>query len=62
MLVLSRKESQRICIGSDIEILIQQIRGRRVRVGISAPPEIAIVREELLDKGRNVTSTTREPT
>jgi carbon storage regulator len=58
MLVLSRKESERICIGDHIEIVVCQIGGRRVRLGISAPSEIGVFRKEILSKERNVTSTT----
>lgn len=49
MLVLTRKEGQRIVIGGNIVVDIVQLRGNRVRVGISAPPETGIVRGELID-------------
>jgi carbon storage regulator CsrA len=49
MLVLSRRESERIFIGPNIVIQIVRVRGGSVRVGIEAPPEIVVVREELLD-------------
>lgn len=47
MLVLSRKAGERIWIGDDIAITIVRITGGGVRVGIEAPPELAVVREEL---------------
>jgi len=47
MLVLSRKLNQRILIGQGIEVTVVAIRGNRVRLGISAPPELPILREEL---------------
>ncbi|KAA5539053.1 carbon storage regulator [Roseiconus nitratireducens] len=47
MLVLSRKREQRIKIGDDIEIVITSIKGNRVGVGIEAPAEVSIRREEL---------------
>jgi carbon storage regulator len=47
MLVLSRKESQTIRIGDDIEITLVRVSGDRVRVGIQAPPELLILRGEL---------------
>lgn len=48
MLVLTRKESQRIRIGDDIVITIAKIDGNKVRVGIDAPAEVSIVREEII--------------
>ncbi len=47
MLVLSRKESQTIRIGDDIEITLVRVSGDRVRVGIQAPPDLLILRGEL---------------
>ncbi len=50
MLVLSRKISQQVLIGSDISITIVRIDRNQVRVGISAPPGVSILRQELADK------------
>ena len=47
MLVLSRKETQTIKIGDDIEITMVRVSGDRVRVGIQAPSELVILRGEL---------------
>ena len=47
MLVLSRKSHEQIIIGQGIEITVLAIRGNRVRLGINAPPEVPILREEL---------------
>ncbi len=49
MLVLTRKTSERIHIGDDIVITVVKIMGFTVRIGIDAPKEIIIKREELLD-------------
>jgi carbon storage regulator len=48
MLVLSRKLSQQILIGPDIAITVVKIEGNHVRLGIEAPPDISILREELV--------------
>lgn len=47
MLVLSRKPGERLWIGDQIAVTILDVSGRSVRVGIEAPSEIQIVREEL---------------
>jgi carbon storage regulator len=48
MLVLTRKEGQRITIGDAIEITVLGVQGNNVRLGIRAPREISIRRDELL--------------
>ena len=47
MLVLSRKPDQRIHIGDDITIVVNQIKGNRVTIGIEAPDGVRILRGEL---------------
>ena len=47
MLVLSRKVGERILIGPDIAVTVVRGTGGGVRLGIEAPPELPVVREEL---------------
>lgn len=47
MLVLSRKQNEQIVIGDNIVVKVVDIRGGRIRLGIDAPPEVSIRREEL---------------
>jgi carbon storage regulator len=47
MLVLSRQQDETIMIGDDIEITVVDIRGDKVRLGISAPSRIAVHRKEV---------------
>ena len=47
MLVLSRKENERLMIGENIVVTIVRVSGGQVRLGIEAPAEISIKREEL---------------
>jgi len=47
MLVLSRKESQRIRLGDSIVITIVKISGDKVRIGIDAPTNVLVLRDEL---------------
>jgi len=47
MLVLSRKVKERIVIGGDIEVTVIDIRGDRVKLGFTGPPNVPIHREEV---------------
>lgn len=47
MLVLSRKEHQRITIGENIELVVVAVSGDRVKLGFNAPRELQIHREEV---------------
>jgi carbon storage regulator len=47
MLVLSRKETQRIRLGDSIVITIVKIGGDKVRIGIDAPADVLVLRDEL---------------
>lgn len=47
MLVLSRKESERVLLGDDVVLTIVRLSGDRVRLGIEAPSDMLILRAEL---------------
>jgi carbon storage regulator len=47
MLVLSRKETERIKLGDSIVITVVRISGDKVRLGIDAPPNVIVLRHEL---------------
>ena len=49
MLVLSRQRDESIIIGDDIEIVIVDVRGDKVRLGINAPREVSVHRKEIYD-------------
>ncbi len=50
MLVLSRKVNESIVVGGNIEVKVLEVTGERVKIGINAPREISIVRQELLEQ------------
>ncbi len=47
MLVLSRKQDEKIIIGDSITLMVVSIQGDKVRLGIEAPKEVSIHREEV---------------
>ncbi|MCB1254045.1 MAG: carbon storage regulator CsrA [Austwickia sp.] len=47
MLVLSRRPQQSLLIGNDVVVTVLEVNGDTVRIGISAPPEVDIHREEV---------------
>ncbi|MHC4114330.1 MAG: carbon storage regulator CsrA [Planctomycetota bacterium] len=49
MLVLSRSKDESIMIGEDIEVTIVDVRGHKVRLGITAPREIPVHRREVYE-------------
>ncbi len=50
MLVLTRKLHQSIVIGDGIEVVVLEIRGEQVRIGIKAPKNVMVHRKEIYDQ------------
>jgi carbon storage regulator len=53
MLVLSRHRDEAIAIGDDIVVTVVDIRGDKVRLGISAPIEVPVYRHEVYERIQN---------
>ena len=51
MLILSRKQMQRIRVGDSIVITVVRVSGDKVRLGIEAPPDVLVLRDELSELG-----------
>lgn len=49
MLILTRKANEGILVGDDIKITVVSIEGGRVKLGITAPRNISVIREEVVD-------------
>jgi carbon storage regulator len=47
MLVLSRKQNERIRVGDSVVVTIVRVSGDKVRIGIEAPPDVRVLRDEL---------------
>ncbi len=50
MLVLTRKVNQSIIIGDDIEIVVLEVRGEQIRLGIKAPRNVVVHRKEIYEQ------------
>ena len=50
MLILTRRKYESILIGNDIKVTVIEVMGGQVKLGIEAPKEIHVVREELLQQ------------
>lgn len=60
MLVLSRKKNESIVINDDITIVVVEIRGDKVRLGVEAPKEVPVHRREVFDAIQRNESVQRE--
>ncbi|GHU24674.1 carbon storage regulator [Spirochaetia bacterium] len=49
MLILSRKANEKIMIGDDISLVIVEVRGDQVRIGVEAPKIVKVYRQEVYD-------------
>mgnify|MGYP001325869406 CR=1 FL=1 len=63
MLVLTRKLNQSIVIGDEIEVVVLEVRGEQVRLGIKAPKNVTVHRKEVYDQIReeNVSASDVDP-
>ena len=51
--MLSRRQGEEVVIGDNIRLTVVAVRGNQVRLGVTAPPDVPIQREELLLKARD---------
>ena len=61
MLVLSRRENERIRLGDSIVVTVVRLAGDRVRLGIEAPADVLVLRDELEPQTRQSTQSAAAP-
>ena len=60
MLVLTRRANQSIVIGSDVTVTVLEIRGDQIRLGITAPRDVTVHREEVWLELQRTTDTVEQ--
>jgi carbon storage regulator len=60
MLVLTRKVGQSIVIGEDVEVVVLEVRGEQVRIGIKAPKHVMVHRKEVYEQIQSETKETEK--
>jgi carbon storage regulator len=52
MLILTRRIGERLCIGDDVTVAVLGVKGNQVRIGVDAPRDVAVDREEIAEHKR----------
>jgi len=60
LLVLTRKVNQSIIIGDEVEVVVLEVRGEQVRLGIRAPKNVSVHRKEIYEQIRDEGKSTSE--
>jgi len=61
MLILTRRVGESLVIGDDVTITVLGVKGNQVRIGVNAPREVAVHREEILNRMQEGGQSGQEP-
>ena len=53
MLILTMKKNEKVLIGDNISIMVVEVRGKQIRLGIEAPDDLLVLREKLAGKAKS---------
>lgn len=61
MLILTRRVGETLVIGDEIEVTVLAVKGNQVRIGVKAPRDVAVHREEILERIRREEEASEQP-
>ena len=62
MLILTRRVGETLMIGDEITVTVLGVKGNQVRIGVNAPKDVAVHREEIYDKIQQTDGSESDPT
>jgi len=62
MLILTRRVGETVMIGEDVTVTVLGVKGNQVRIGVSAPRDVAVHREEIFERIKREEAGEPEPT